>query len=113
MGRDPGSLEEPDACGTARDDAPSAKVFSGMQDMNPTSSRPGGDPLGWREELRHALGQPALASFSDDAQTEDSEACRSAYQVAACLGKCRLFGVDAGELDGLFLREGVFRGSGG
>jgi hypothetical protein len=68
--------------------------------MNPTSSRLGGDPLGWRDELRHALGQPALASFSDDAQTEDSEACRAAYQVAACLGKCRLFGVDAGELDG-------------
>ena len=71
-----------------------------MQDMNPTSSRSHRDPLGWREEFRQALAQPPLASFNGQAGVYDPLARRSAYHLAACLGKCRLFGVELAELDG-------------
>lgn len=43
---------------------------------------------------------PALAASDGDGTSDDPEALRSAYQAAACMGRCRLFGVDAGELDG-------------
>jgi ATP-dependent helicase HepA len=76
-----------------------------MQDMNPTSFRPSRDPLGWREELRQALAQPALAAFNEQAGVDDPLARRAAYQVAACLGKCRLFGVELAELDGTLSAE--------
>jgi ATP-dependent helicase HepA len=69
--------------------------------MNPEpSSRYGHDPLGWREEFQRALALAPLALLRDDSDIADEPARRAAYQLAASLGHCRLFGVNLGEVDG-------------
>lgn len=58
------------------------------------------DPFGCRAALVEALAQPELdlMAESDSAEVEDVRV--AAFQVALALGRCRLFGVDAGEDDG-------------
>lgn len=46
----------------------------------------------WLEELREALADPALEAF-DRAEPCGEEARRAAYNLAAALGRCRVFGV--------------------
>ncbi len=55
--------------------------------------------LDWRLELQDALAQPGLAGFDAGAAPGPSEK-RAAYRLAVALGKCRLFGVALGPLDG-------------
>ncbi len=65
--------------------------------MTPTPS--GHDPFGWMESFRQALAQAPLAEFENDAEP-GLPARRAAYHLAACLGRCRLFAVALGEVDG-------------
>ncbi len=59
------------------------------------------DPLGYGEELRLALAEPALDAFADaTAVPADEPARQAAYELARALGYCRVFGVDAGDADG-------------
>jgi hypothetical protein len=61
--------------------------------MNEKASSTSADPLGLRADLRLA------SSLADRDQFDDEEDQRAAYQLAAALGRCRLFGVDLGEDD--------------
>ena len=68
--------------------------------MNPTRPTPSGhDLIGWKESFRQALAQAPLADFQAGVEPR-LPALRAAYHLAACLGKCRLFGVELGDLDG-------------
>ncbi|MCL6502310.1 MAG: hypothetical protein K6T86_06455 [Pirellulales bacterium] len=58
-----------------------------------------GDPLGCRADLAEALAAPALSQW-EGSTPPSAEVPLAAYQVAVALGRCRLFGVDPGELDG-------------
>lgn len=58
-----------------------------------------GDPLGCRADLAEALAAPALSQLEGSTPLSP-EVPLAAYQVAVALGRCRLFGVDPGELDG-------------
>ncbi|HBO44521.1 MAG TPA: hypothetical protein DD670_11420, partial [Planctomycetaceae bacterium] len=58
------------------------------------------DPLGYIEDLRAAHEDPALAEFDKTGERSAEAAC-AAFCLARALGYCRLFGVEAGELDGI------------
>jgi hypothetical protein len=64
------------------------------------SSPSSSDPLGIVEELRCALSQPELAEANDLGLRSSVPARQAAFELARALGRCRLFGVDAGDLDG-------------
>lgn len=67
----------------------------------PSVPRPANeDPLGCRAALAEALAAPALEAF-DAPAASSPEAPAAAYQVAVALGRCRLFGVELGEADGV------------
>lgn len=70
--------------------------------MNPVPPPPAREdlPCGWRNALRRALADPALARFDDDPTVAQAEADWAAYTVAVALGRCRLFGAHLGEDDG-------------
>jgi hypothetical protein len=64
----------------------------------------GRTPPKWIEELRLALGDPALAAFeAPQAASPGPEARQASYRLARALGYCRLFGIEPGELDGTLL----------
>lgn len=89
-------------------------------DMPSVPQPPQGDPLGCRAALEEALSAPALDVFDLPAPPSEqkdvrapasssvgrtpsaasAESSAAAYQVAVALGRCRLFGVDLGDLDG-------------
>jgi hypothetical protein len=53
------------------------------------------DSFGYLEDLRDALADPALHDVAPDGYAT-SEAALAAYQVAVCLGYCRLHGLSPG-----------------
>jgi hypothetical protein len=67
-----------------------------------TPLSPGPDPFACREELELALAVAELDIFeSDQIPVELSlESRRAAYALAVAIGRCRLFDVNVGELDG-------------
>lgn len=58
------------------------------------------DPWGCRKKLAAALSDTALKVFEVRAEADD-DASRAAFDVAVELGRCRAFGVDPGEVDGV------------
>ncbi len=51
------------------------------------------DPLGWLEELRDALDDPAVDTFTHEA-LPSPEVRRAAYRLSVAIGHCRLFGIE-------------------
>lgn len=58
------------------------------------------DPLGLRWDLERALADPALEVLVAEGDAPNPEAEAAAFRLAVALGSCRLFGIDAGTLDG-------------
>lgn len=56
------------------------------------------DVFGYVEQLRESLADPVLDEFDDN---PSAEAKQAALRVATNLGYCRLFGIEAGEADGI------------
>lgn len=62
-------------------------------------TRPAADPTGRIADLRAALADPRLATLTVGRPASE-DATAAAYRVAVALGYCRLFGLNAGDLDG-------------
>ena len=60
-----------------------------------------GDQLGCAESLRRALSRAELSAFDDESTRIVSENEQAALWLAVALGRCRLFGVDPGDLNGV------------
>jgi hypothetical protein len=62
----------------------------------------GDHPLGYAADLFKAFHDAALSAFRIPSTLEDApaEARAAALRLAVAIGRCRLFGVDAGEQDG-------------
>ena len=59
------------------------------------------DPLGWLDELRDALGDPALDTCFSQEASPSQDVRHAAYRLAVAIGHCRLFGIEPPEdLDG-------------
>lgn len=71
-----------------------------MNEQTPDESLTG-DPLGCVEDLRLALARTELRAFSSVSAELQPENERAALWLAVALGRCRLFDVDPGDLDGV------------
>ncbi len=59
------------------------------------------DPLGCEDDLLRALSRPELSAFDNEDGRIDGANERAALWLAVALGRCRLFGVDPGENNGV------------
>ena len=51
------------------------------------------DPMDWLDDLQKALEAPGLEEFERPGPVSE-EAKKAAYEVAAALGRCRVFGIE-------------------